>query len=80
MKTMTDSLNKVCQERGHVMPEAVTSTLMCCEPYLIETDSTTIKVYPACNWISYRCVRCGQEITYREPERRVLIWKKGEQQ
>ena len=67
--------NKLCDTRGHVLSEPYGSTAMYCPSYLIDTDSFTIKVYTACNWISYTCSRCGKTIYEREPERRDTIWK-----
>ena len=69
-----DSL--MCVERGHVSGDMVLKTLMYCSPYIEETDSTTYLVYPACNWESYTCLRCGKYITELEKEVRMLIWKK----
>jgi len=70
------TINKMCLERGHVSSGVVSSTLMYCPPYTIDTDSTTIQVYPACNWISFTCKRCGKPVSELEPERRVVIWRK----
>ena len=72
------TVNKICVERGHIMSGVCTSTLMYCPPYTIDTDSTTILVYPSCNTISYTCKRCGKSVSEREPERRVVIWRKKE--
>ncbi len=47
-----------------------------CPSYIIDTDSTTIKVRASCNWITYICGRCGKEITEKEPEKRIVIWQK----
>jgi len=69
-------VNKICQERGHVSGGYVMKTLMYCQPYIVETDSTTIMVYPACNWESYTCIRCGKYVTEKEKEQRVVIWRK----
>ena len=72
------AINAICKVRGHVCGGVVSSTLMYCEPYTIDTDSTTIRVYPSCNWISYECVRCGKYVSEKEPERREVIWRKEE--
>ena len=69
---------KICIERGHVMGGMCETTLMYCEPYLEETDSTTIKVYPGCNWITCNCQRCNKEIVEKERDQRVVIWRKEE--
>lgn len=69
-------INNICKERGHILSKLSTSTLMYCPSYIIDTDSTTIEVFPACNWITYICKRCGQEISERNKERRVILWKK----
>ncbi len=71
-----DSIYKVCEERGHVPGNGCVTTAMYCPPYLIETDSTTIKVYPKCNSMTCTCIRCGKEITYQEEEYREVIWRK----
>ena len=68
--------NNICKERGHIISDIIASTLMYCPSYIIDTDSTTIEVFPACNWITYICKRCGQEISERNKERRVVLWKK----
>lgn len=72
------TINLICKVRGHVCGGVVSTTCMYCEPYTIDTDSTTIRVYPSCNWISYRCARCGEYVSEKEPERREVIWRKEE--
>lgn len=67
---------KICKERGHVCAGAFSSTLAYCPPYLVETDSTSVMVYPACNAISYGCARCGKAVSEMEKEKRVVIWRK----
>ncbi len=73
-----DSLlvDSICIERGHVISGIFSETLMYCPPYIIDTDSITIQVYPSCNWRTYKCARCKKQITEREPERRIVIWRK----
>lgn len=71
-------VNKMCKERGHISGGVVMKTLMYCEPYTIDTDSTTIMVYPACNYESFICKRCGKYVSQLEKERRVVIWRKEE--
>ena len=68
--------NKICVERGHVKSGLTMSTSMYCPPYIIDTDSTTIQIYPACNWIYFTCKRCGKSVSEREAERRVVVWRK----
>lgn len=70
------TINPICKVRGHVCGGVVSTTAMYCEPYTIDTDSTTIRVYPSCNWISYKCARCGQYVSEKEKERREVIWRK----
>ena len=72
------TVNKICIERGHVSGGVVMKTLMYCAPYSIDTDSTTIMVYPACNYESFTCKRCGKAVSQLEKERRVVIWRKEE--
>ena len=77
-------VNKICLERGHVCSGVINKTAMYCPPYLIDTDSTTIIVYPACNYEIFTCLRCGKKITRLEKERRIIInkkekWKRTEQ-
>lgn len=74
-----DSLLAICKERGHVKSESCTSTLLYCEPYVVDTDSTSTIVYPACNRITYTCMRCGATFSEKEKERRVVVWKKPKQ-
>lgn len=69
--------NLVCKERGHIQGGMITSTLMYCPPYYEENDTQTVLVYPACNYISYTCQRCGANISEREKEERIIIWEKG---
>lgn len=69
--------NKLCKERGHIQPNTVTSTLMHCPDYLIETDSISYIVTPGCNTIYYRCLRCGKEIEDKQKEIKTIIWKKN---
>lgn len=71
-----DSLKKVCVERGHIKSGIFSSTLVYCEPVIIDTDSTTVVIYPACNETTYICGRCGQLFTEIEKERRDTTWKK----
>jgi hypothetical protein len=68
----------LCQERGHIHTGMVMATAMYCPPVTIDTDSTTVIIYPSCNQITYTCARCGKTIQEAEPERKVVIWKKGE--
>lgn len=69
---------KMCEERGHIMPDVVFKTAAYCQPYIVDTDSTTVKVYPSCNWIEYRCIRCGRMIKEKEKEVRVTLWRNDE--
>jgi len=71
-----DSLLAICNERGHVKSESCISTLMYCEPYVVDTDSTSTIVYPPCNWITYTCLRCGATFSEKEKEQRVVVWRK----
>lgn len=73
-----DTLNpaRICQERGHIPGSMGTMTLMYIGSYLIETDSTTIRVTPPGNWFTTSCERCGVEITEQEPEIREVIWRR----
>lgn len=73
------TVNKMCQERGHISGSLIMKTLMYCEPYTIDTDSTAIMVYPACNYESFTCKRCGKYVSQSEKERRVVIWRKEEE-
>lgn len=66
--------NKLCLERGHVLGDVIMRTAMYCSPYVIDTDSTTVMVYPACNYESFTCKRCGKYVSRLEKERRVIVW------
>jgi hypothetical protein len=68
--------NKICKERGHVSGGVVSKTLMYCPSYLVENDSISYVVYPACNYIKYNCMRCGKLVEELEEERKVVIWRK----
>jgi hypothetical protein len=72
------TVNKICLERGHVSVGVIMKTAMYCTPYSIDTDSTTVMVYPACNYESFTCKRCGKYVSQLEKERRVVIWRKEE--
>jgi hypothetical protein len=72
------TVNKMCLERGHVSGGVIMGTAMYCTPYIIDTDSTTIMVYPACNYESFTCERCGKHVSQLEKERGVVIWRKEE--
>lgn len=74
--TTAQSSDTMCIERGHVIGDGAWTTLMYCPPYLIETDTSTILVYPGCNYNSFDCLRCGKYVEEKEKERREVIWKK----
>lgn len=71
-------VNKTCLERGHISNGVIMKTLMYCESYIIDTDNTTIRIFPACNYESYICSRCRKYISELEREQRVVIWRKNE--
>jgi DNA-directed RNA polymerase subunit N (RpoN/RPB10) len=71
----TDSINKICKERGHVHGDVGMSTLLYCPPYVIDEKEYTIMVYPGCNYTTYTCQRCGQSISEKDKEYRDTIWK-----
>lgn len=72
-----ENLNiKLCEERGHLITQGITVTLAYCPPYLIDTDTTTIIVYPVCNWADDYCERCGKHFPSSQKEVRETIWKK----
>ncbi|MBK7381709.1 MAG: hypothetical protein IPJ03_22475 [Ignavibacteriales bacterium] len=66
-----------CEERGHVKPNVVFVTDDFCIPYTIDYSDSTVRVYPECNFVQYKCTRCGKQIeeTYQK-EKRVVIWRK----
>lgn len=68
--------NEICKQRGHVIGGIISVTAAYCPSYIIDTDSTTIRVYPSCNIRTYTYQRCGKLIKESEPERRVVIWRK----
>lgn len=72
----TTRVNPVCAERGHIQPNVVSKTLLYCPPYYEDSEDSTVLVYPACNWITYRCMRCGQIIEEKEEEVRVTVWRR----
>jgi hypothetical protein len=76
IETADSNAFKLCEKRGHVRSGVYSSTLLYCPSYIIDTDSTTIEVFPSCNWIGYTCSRCGKQISEREKERRIVIWKR----
>jgi hypothetical protein len=72
------TVNKTYLEPWHVKGGVVMTTDMYCPPYLVENDSISYMVYPACNYITYTCQRCKKLIKEQESERRVVIWRKEE--
>jgi len=73
-KAQTDS---ICLQRGHVNEGYYSTKMAYCKPYLIESDTVTIQVYPSCNEIKYNCMRCKKNVTEKEKESRIVIWRKG---
>lgn len=73
-KAQTDS---ICLQRGHVNKGCYMITDAYCPPYLIESDTATIQVHPSCNEINYNCMRCKKNVTEKEKENRIVIWRKG---
>jgi hypothetical protein len=73
---LDSSAYKTCLQRGHIKPEVFQMTSLDCGAYIEDTDTTTIMVYPGCNWITYTCVRCGRDIKEKEPTTRITIWRK----
>lgn len=75
-KNLTDlvSINPTCKERGHVKDGTFMSTLLYCEPYIIDHRDTTWLVQPPCNTTSYECLRCGEIIWEQEKEVKKIIW------
>ena len=73
---ITEKDTSLCQERGHIPGGYIVSTAAYCPPYFVDTDSTTVIIYPACNTESFTCKRCGKNVTQQEEERQVIIWKK----
>ena len=66
-----ENLNiKRCEEMGHII------MLTYCIPYLIDTDTTTIRVYPVFNWAGDFCERCGKYFPPSQKEVREIIWRK----
>lgn len=62
--------------RGHAMGGAISMTAMYCPPRLIENDTISYWLHPACNIIYFTCQRCGKECQEREKEWREVIWRK----
>jgi hypothetical protein len=69
-------VDSMCLERGHVLGEGGFTTSMYCPPYTIDTDSTTVTVYPACNSATSACSRCNKYVSVPEKEYRVVTWRK----
>lgn len=68
--------DKRCEERGHIISQCVPVTLAYCPPYIIETDTTTIRVYPVYSWAGDFCERCGKYFPPSQKEVRETIWRK----
>lgn len=71
-KSVADSL---CKKYGHIQGDNTQSTSLFCPSYIIETDSTTEIIYPACNSLIYTCKRCSNLVTEMEKERKFIIKK-----
>jgi len=67
---------KTCDSLEHVIGVTISITSKYCSPYLEETDSTIVKVYPNCNTITFQCLRCKAIVTRKEEEKRVVIFRK----
>ena len=66
-----------CEERGHVKPNVVFVTDDFCISYTIDYPDSTVRVYPECNFVQYKCTRCGEQIEeIYQKEKRVVIWRK----
>lgn len=72
---LLDTPDEICQLRGHVKPNTFEVTTMYCPPHIEDTKDSSVMVYPACNYYKYTCMRCGQYVKEKEPERRILLWK-----
>lgn len=66
----------LCIERGHIPGHTYSTTLMHCPPYIVDTDSTTIKVIPCCNASHSNCARCGATFFHPCEERRIVLWRR----
>lgn len=68
--------NTICLQRDHVFGSFTSITCLYCPPIIKDTDSTTIIIYPACNYITKYCTRCGARVVEQEKERREILWPK----
>jgi len=67
---------QTCERRGHVPGGNILSTLLYCPDYVIDYRDSTVLVTPSCNWIVYKCERCGESVEEKEKEIRVVIWRR----
>ena len=80
MMTTKQRNDSICKIRGHVPSGVVQSTGRYCPPYYEDTEDATYMVYPACNYHTFTCMRCGKEVTQKSKEKRILIWQKPEEE
>ena len=67
---------QTCERRGHVPGGNIMETLIYCPDYIIDYADSTVLVTPSCNWITYKCKRCGEIIEEKEKEIRTVIWRR----
>ncbi len=66
----------LCKERGHIMPSAFFTTAIICPDRIEEYADSTVIVHVGCNMITYKCMRCLQEVKEYEQTTREVIWRK----
>lgn len=72
-----DSVNLICTKRGHVRPGIyMTTDIFCGDGYVVDYPDSSVYVKGGCNYITYRCARCGKDVSEKEPSIRKLIWRK----
>ena len=74
----TDSSFNICEERGHFWSNFYSVTLMACPSYIVDHENYTEEVFPACNYTTKTCKRCGISETKQNEEIRIVIWRRNE--
>lgn len=70
--------NKVCEERGHILGNIATVTLMMSYTYYVDLPDRTLAIKVDPNYAIYYCERCGARVEkpVQEKPDTTVIWRK----
>lgn len=81
----TAQINPLCKDRGHVASYGADTgcepvKLDCPDAYVIDTDTSSVIIYPACGYDVCKCMRCGEKfkIPYEDMVERIWPTSKDE--